>query len=283
MSSGDRARELARRVVSRVLAERGLAEYPAARGEVRAAPRAQGVHVTAHPCDEPLRPASSAAPNNPARGPELVTAQCLAEVPDRGHYRLPRGAIVTDLAREEAWRRGIKLLPADANTAATRSDGRLRVAIGADHGGFALKQAVLEWVRELGHVALDLGTRDESPVDYPDFARDVAESVAQGRADLGICIDGAGIGSAIAANKVPGVRAALCCDAAAAKNAREHNFANVLTLGGKTAFAKDAREIVRVFLATSEGEERHARRVNKIERIEARYSRAAESGAGLER
>jgi hypothetical protein len=144
MSSGDRARELARRVVSRVLAERGLAEYPAARGEVRDAPRAQGVHVTAHPCDEPLRPASSAAPNDPARGPELVTAQCLAEAPDRGHYRLPRGAIVTDLAREEAWRRGIKLLPADANTAATRSDGRLRVAIGADHGGFVLKQAVLE-------------------------------------------------------------------------------------------------------------------------------------------
>ena len=274
MSSHDRARELARRVASRVLAERGLAQHPAARGEVRSAPRTQGVHVTTHPCDEPSRPAgTTAASSAPDRSPALVTEQCLAGVPDGGRYRLPRGAIVTDLARVTAWKRRIALLQPDASAAATRTDGKLRVALGSDHGGFALKQAAIEWVRELGHVAFDLGTHGESPVDYPDFAREVAESVAQGRADLGICVDGAGIGSAIAANKVPGVRAALCCDVAGAKNAREHNFANVLTLGGKTAFAKDAREIVRTFLATSEGEERHARRVQKIAGIEVKYSR----------
>jgi ribose 5-phosphate isomerase B len=280
MSSHDRARELARRVASRVLAERGLAQYPAARAEVGGAPRTQGVHVTAHPCDEPLRPSSRGATSSAhGGGPELVTERCLTDVPDGGRYRLARGAIVTDLAREAAWRRRITLLAPDANAAATRADGRLRVALGADHGGFALKQAVLEWVRELGHLAFDLGTHGESPVDYPDFAREVAEAVAQGRADLGICIDGAGIGSAIAANKVPGVRAAMCCDAAGARNAREHNFANVLTLGGKTAFAKDAREIVRAFLATSEGEERHARRVQKIAGIELKYSRTEDGSA----
>jgi ribose 5-phosphate isomerase B len=136
-----------------------------------------------------------------------------------------------------------------------------------------LKDAVVEWVRELGHIAFDLGTRDESPVDYPDFALAVAESVSEERADLGIAIDAAGIGSAIAANKVPGVRAAMCYDAASARNAREHNHANVLTLGARTAAAQVARDVVRMFLTTAVGGERHARRVEKIGAIESKYSR----------
>ena len=107
---------------------------------------------------------------------------------------------------------------------------------------------------------LDLGTHDETAVDYPDFARAVAEAVAEGRADLGVCIDGAGIGSAMTANKVPGVRAANCWDVASARNAREHNYANVLTLGGRWLSPLGASEILAAFLSTPRGEERHGRR-----------------------
>jgi ribose 5-phosphate isomerase B len=146
----------------------------------------------------------------------------------------------------------------------------LRVAVGADHGGFQLKGDVLVWLRELGHRPLDLGTHGESPVDYPDFAAAVARAVAEGRADLGVAIDGAGIGSAMAANKIPGVRAANCADAAQAKNAREHNFANVLTLGAKAISPSKALEVLRMFITTSFGEERHARRVAKLAELDRR-------------
>jgi ribose 5-phosphate isomerase B len=185
---------------------------------------------------------------------------------------VPDDAVVTPLAEEEADRRGVRLV---------RGTGvpRRRLAVGSDHGGFRLKAAVLEWLRELGHVALDMGTRDEQPCDYPDFARSVAELVARGQCELGILIDGAGIGSAIAANKVPGVRAAACPTVGLAHNAREHNFANVLCLGAKGLEPAAAQEIVRTFLATSTGEERHARRVAKIGAIERHYAR----GAGEER
>ncbi len=183
--------------------------------------------------------------------------------------RVPTGAIVTDLARDEAWKRGIRI-----EERATSDGGRLRVAIGADHGGFALKGDVIELVRSLGHEAFDLGTRDENPVDYPDYAKAVADSVARNNADVGIMIDGAGIGSAMAANKVAGVRAANCWNAAAAKNAREHNYANVLTLGAKMIARDVAREVVRTFLTTPFGEERHGRRVAKITAMERDTQRA---------
>ncbi|MBK7878849.1 MAG: RpiB/LacA/LacB family sugar-phosphate isomerase [Planctomycetes bacterium] len=151
----------------------------------------------------------------------------------------------------------------------------MRIALGADHGGFATKRALLEVLREDGHVLLDLGTHDENAVDYPDYARAVAEAVGEGRADVGLCVDGAGIGSAMAANKVPGVRAANCWDVPSAKNAREHNYANVLTLGGKRLTVAQALEILRAFLATSWGEDRHGRRVEKITAIERHYSKAS--------
>jgi ribose 5-phosphate isomerase B len=152
----------------------------------------------------------------------------------------------------------------------------VRVAIAADHGGFALKGDVIEWVRSLGHETFDLGTRDENPVDYPDYARAVAEAVAKKNADIGIVIDGAGIGSAMAANKVAGVRAANCWNGATAKNAREHNYANVLTLGAKVITRDAAFEVVRTFLATPFGEERHGKRVKKIMDIERGPARAGE-------
>jgi ribose 5-phosphate isomerase B len=252
-------REVARRAAHRALAERGGAEHPVAHPQ---RPSTAGVHVAA----EPVAPA---APRR--RGPELVAAESLAQVPDGGTFVVPDGALVTQLAEDEARLRGIRLLRSG-------SHGRLRVAIGADHGGFALKRDVLAWVAELGHATQDFGTRDERPVDYPDFARAVAEAVASGQCDLGIVLDGAGIGSAIAANKVPGVRAATCCDAAMAKNAREHNFANVLSLGARTLSRTAAHEIVRTFLATATGEERHRKRVEKIGEIERRYARGPREG-----
>ncbi|MCL4140406.1 UNVERIFIED_CONTAM: hypothetical protein GTU68_007792 [Idotea baltica] len=135
-----------------------------------------------------------------------------------------------------------------------------------------MKEHIKVWLRELGHIAIDLGTHDTNAVDYPDFARAVAESVASGQADFGVCVDGAGIGSCMAANKVPGARAAMCYDERTAKNAREHNFANVLSLGGPMLGETVCRQVLAAFLATPEGAERHARRVDKIRAIEARYS-----------
>jgi ribose 5-phosphate isomerase B len=126
---------------------------------------------------------------------------------------------------------------------------------------------------ELGYGVLDCGASGTEPVDYPDFALAVAELVAGGRVERGVLIDGAGIGSSVAANKVPGVRAALCYDLATAVNSREHNDANVLTLGAGQIGAALARQIVRTFLETRFAGGRHARRVGKITEIERRYLR----------
>ena len=148
-----------------------------------------------------------------------------------------------------------------------RASDRLRVAVGADHGGFAVKRDVIEWLGELGCTAVDLGTHDPGPCDYPDYAAGVARAVASGQVHLGVCIDGAGIGSAMAANKIAGARAANCADVAMARNAREHNHANVLTLGAKLP-AGSVRAILGAFLSTPPGAERHARRVDKITALE---------------
>lgn len=145
------------------------------------------------------------------------------------------------------------------------------VALGCDHGGFPLKQQLRQFLTEEKYAVLDCGCFDEKPVDYPDFAYAVARLVSEHSAWRGVMIDGAGIGSCMAANKVPGVRAALCYDATTARNAREHNDANVLTLGGKLIRAEIALEIVRIFLITDCAEPRHQRRVDKIMQIERRY------------
>jgi ribose 5-phosphate isomerase B len=147
------------------------------------------------------------------------------------------------------------------------------VAIGADHGGYPLKEALKEFVAELGHEVIDCGTSGTESVDYPDFALAVAELVAQGRVGHGILIDGAGIGSCMAANKVPGVRAAMCYDKSTALNSREHNDANVLTLGAGFLGESLARQIVQTWLASPFGAGRHARRVDKIMAIERRFTR----------
>ena len=160
--------------------------------------------------------------------------------------------------------------PAPAASAAA-SGSRASVALGADHGGFALKETLKEFVAGLGYRVLDCGTQSTDAVDYPDFAYAVARLVSEGRAARGIVVDGAGLGSAMAANKVPGVRAALCYDHATALNSREHNDANVLTLGAGLIGVNLAKQIVQTWLGTEFGGGRHQRRVDKITEIEKRF------------
>jgi len=148
------------------------------------------------------------------------------------------------------------------------SKGGGRVAIGADHGGFTLKGELLSYLKEQGYDVLDCGTHSTDSVDYPDFAEAVARKVSSGEAWRGIVIDGAGIGSCMAANKVSGIRAAMCYDHATAVNSREHNDANLLTLGAGLIGVALAKQIVSAWLHTEFGGGRHANRVNKIMALE---------------
>lgn len=145
------------------------------------------------------------------------------------------------------------------------------VAIGADHGGFELKEILKVDLKTLGFDFIDVGTNSKEAVDYPDFAHEVARLVSSGKAWRGIIIDGAGIGSAIVANKVPGVRAGMAYDYSSAVNGREHNDTNVLTLGAGLIGVNLAKQIVTVWLSTNFGGGRHERRVNKIAAIEKQY------------
>jgi ribose 5-phosphate isomerase B len=143
------------------------------------------------------------------------------------------------------------------------------VAIGSDHGGYALKEVLKRAIAEdTGWQVRDCGTHSEEAVDYPDFAAAVSREVAAGRASFGIVVDAAGIGSTMAANKVPGVRCALCHDDATVRNAREHNDANVLALGARVVHRGAATRMVRLFLETPFGGGRHERRVRKIMALE---------------
>lgn len=193
------------------------------------------------------------------------------DLPAQGVFRVERGALWTPSARDLARERGLEILEMDPEALAAAEPERT-IAIGADHGGFALKEILKPLLVELGWRVDDAGVYEEKTADYPDIAEEVARRVAEGRAALGILVDGAGIGSAMAANKVPGVRAALCYDKASARNSREHNHANVLTLGGRMLTPSQAEEVVRTWLATPCGGGRHAARVAKITEIERRYS-----------
>jgi ribose 5-phosphate isomerase B len=155
-----------------------------------------------------------------------------------------------------------------------QDDDRPRIAIGSDHGGFALKERIGFKLKEAGYEVVDCGTDGHEAVDYPDFAHAVAREVASGSCRYGIVVDGAGMGSAMVANKVPGVRAALCYDISSARNSREHNHANVLTLGAGLIGEGLAWQIVEEWLSVEWGGGRHARRVAKIDAIERQYSQA---------
>ena len=149
--------------------------------------------------------------------------------------------------------------------------GRKVVAIGADHGGFELKEALKPELKTLGFEINDVGTNSKEAVDYPDFAHAVAQAVGTGKAWRGIMIDGAGIGSCIVANKVPGVRAGMAYDYSSAVNSREHNDTNVLTLGAGLIGMNLAKQIVKTWLTTEFAGGRHTPRVDKIKSIEKKY------------
>lgn len=140
----------------------------------------------------------------------------------------------------------------------------MKIVLGSDHGGYLLKENLKDYLRELGHTPVDLGTDSTESVDYPDFGLRVAQRVAGGEFPLGILICGTGIGMSIIANKVPGIRAALCTDTFMARCSREHNHANILVLGERVIGLGLARDIVQVWLETEPGTGRHRRRVDKI-------------------
>jgi ribose 5-phosphate isomerase B len=211
----------------------------------------------------------------------LVTARDLEDAPQGSDFEVPKGALVTPLARELAAERMITLVdvgvaPAPFEVQATLevpAREHRKIAVGADHGGFDLKESIKRQLGELGYDVIDCGTDSRQSVDYPDFALAVAQLVSAGQAWRGILVDGAGIGSCMVANKVPGVRAAMCYDQATAANSREHNDANLLTLGAGMTHPDRCREIVRIWLQTPAAGGRHARRVGKIMDIERKFAR----------
>jgi ribose 5-phosphate isomerase B len=187
---------------------------------------------------------------------------------------LRAGGHITPLALDTLKARRITVSSAGASIA----DGDLaalapvadirRIAIGCDHSGVGLKNALRDMLRHRGLAVTDMGTDSAEPVDYPDIAAQVSKMVARGEADCGIVIDGAGLGSAIAANKIAGVRAAMCTDKTLARYAREHNGANVLALGATLVSREDAAAIVDQFLSTPTREPRYLRRLAKIQALE---------------
>jgi ribose 5-phosphate isomerase B len=192
-----------------------------------------------------------------------------------GEIAVEPGTIITPLACDEAERRKISIRfeePRSPSVPGEKPRSRI-VAIGADHGGFDLKEQLKEYLCDWRYVVLDLGTSSREPVDYPDFAEAVANSVVHGDAWRGVVIDSAGIGSSIAANKVPGARAALCYDRPTARNSREHNDANILSLGARLIPAEAAREVLAVWLETPFAGGRHEKRIDKIRAIETRHSK----------
>lgn len=145
----------------------------------------------------------------------------------------------------------------------------MKIVLGADHAGYPLKTILLPFLKSEGHEVLDLGTHNDDPVDYPDYARMVGEAVQQGRAERGVIVCGSGVGACVAANKLPGIRAALCHETYTAHQGVEHDDINVLCLGGRVVGPALAQDILRVWLAARfTKEERHQRRLDKVKALE---------------
>jgi ribose 5-phosphate isomerase B len=208
-----------------------------------------------------------------ARRFAIITEADARQLAEGSTVELERGGHVTPLARETLKDRHVTVVPEGATDPALPPDLAPRfpvnrLAIGSDHTGIALKSALADHLRASGRSVVDLGTSGNAPVDYSDIAAAVARAVARGEVDGGIVIDGAGLGSAIAANKVPGVRAAMCLSPTLARYAREHNGANVLTLGATLTSPDEAKAIVDMWMATPMTEARYLRRLLKIRWLE---------------
>ena len=278
-STRDRVRALVREVLNNALPEDESGD-----ASQTATPSSSGAPDDAAP------PPSASQTNAPTR--PIVKTTASAEVADEKPFardessktviteadvrglergarlRISESARLTPLAADIVREQGIELVRRASRRGSRESKA---VAVGADHGGYPLKEELKTHLAELGHRVRDFGTNSTDAVDYPDFAHAVARAVSDGECDLGIVIDGAGVGSAMTANKVPGVRAAACYSVRVAVNSREHNDANVLSLGSGTITPAEMREIVSAWLATEIKEERHRKRVAKIEAVERQY------------
>ena len=207
---------------------------------------------------------------------KLIAEAEARAIPPGSTVELEAGGHVTPLARDTLRERRVTVVPAGAVDAdlppdlAPAADVR-RIAIGSDHTGVALKAALVAHLRKAGKAVADLGTLGPEPVDYPDIAAAVGRAVIRGESDAGVVIDGAGLGSTIAANKIRGVRAAMCATPTLARYAREHNGANVLALGATLLTVPEAIEIVDTWLGTATREPRYLRRLLKVRRLEEAF------------
>lgn len=264
-STRDHIRSLVRDVLDRAIPETAESDHTSAKTiETRGNPSR---FIDTAPKD-PVN--SSEATTRDESSKTVITEDDVRGLANGAVLRIAEGVRLTPLAADIVSEKGIEIVRRVSRRGSKTS--RL-IAVGADHGGFKMKEELKAFLNELGHQVHDFGTSSEEAVDYPDFAYAVAKSVAEGGADVGIIVDGAGVGSAMTANKVPGVRAAACYSVAVARNSREHNDANVLTLGSKTITNGEMRDIVQAWLATEMSEERHRKRVGKIEAIERQYLR----------
>ena len=250
----DRVRALVREVLAKSIPHDVATESQTASRFVQVAPESQ-------PTKTVTRDESSKS---------IITEDDVRGLESGAVLRIGQDARLTPLAADIINEKGIELVRRSSRRGSKASK---LVAIGSDHGGFKMKEELKTFLDELGYRVQDFGTNSEDAVDYPDFAHAVAQAVSNGASDVGIIIDGAGVGSAMTANKVPGVRAAACYSVAVARNSREHNGANVLSLGSKTINSKEMREIVAAWLATELTEERHKKRVAKIDAVQKQYQR----------
>jgi ribose 5-phosphate isomerase B len=206
----------------------------------------------------------------------IITEADARQIEPGSTVELEKGGHVTPLARDTLQARRVTVVPAGQFDPAIPADlapvsPAVRIAIGADHGGVALKAALIDHLRKTGKAVVDHGTTGTDQVDYPDIAASVGKAVTRREADAGIVIDGAGLGSAMAANKIRGVRAAMCTTSTLARYAREHNGTNVLTLGATLVSVAEATDIVDTWLSTPTREPRYLRRLAKVRRLEENF------------
>ena len=219
---------------------------------------------------------------------QLITERDVVDAARHGTkvLMIQSNSIITAAAKDEAQKRDIKFSVQTQNTKVLSASNQktfpetspqilheniMTIAIGSDHGGFSMKEALKIYLTEQGNRIIDVGTDSEQPCDYPDFAYAVASLVSSSKAERGIMIDSVGVASAIVANKVPGVRAVPCYDEFVARSSREHNNANILTLGSKVLGIEVVKSIVKLWLDTPFAGGRHLPRVNKISDVEKRF------------
>ena len=252
----DRVRELVKQVLATVPTEGDPAPSPAAE------------HVPEHVIVNSLQEKFGKEFDRDESAKTLITEDDLRGLEPGSKLRVAENVKFTALAQDIVNDRNIELISKQSRQNATKVRS---VAVGSDHGGFKMKEQLKAFLKDLGLNVRDFGTESDDAVDYPDFAHAVARSVSGKQVEVGIIIDGAGIGSAMTANKIPNVRAAACYSKTLAKNAREHNGANVLTLGAGQNSFDEVKQIVEAFISTDISEERHKKRVAKIDNIEKQY------------